>query len=109
MVKKNYTIRKIILALGIAAKKSSPIKHEKEKISKDDIDKRRAVRQKKIEKQKFSEKLRLRIQYVHLLKAKVELLERDYLRLKKSKKYKKSELNKIENKIKKLKDRLKDL
>jgi chromosome segregation ATPase len=115
MEKRNYSLKQVFLAFVRAAKdhpydKTKGFKKiERKKLDNREIKKRVEKRQQKVERERNTEKLRLKVQYVHLLRAKLELLERDYLKLKKSKKYKKSDLNKIENKIKKLKEKLKVL
>ncbi len=106
--KNNFCLRDIFLALTRACKKIEK-KEEEKRASKKNIELARKERQKKIEKHKYVEKLRLKVEYNHLLKAKLDLLEKKYKILKSSKKLKKSDLEKIEKKIKELKKKLKGL
>lgn len=106
--KKPLKLKRIILALGNAAKNIHLKKINKEETKKRDIEKRRALRQKKVEKLRAMEKARLKRQYKNLLTKKIELLERQHADLKKSKKYKKSDFG-IKKRISSLKKRIKDL
>ncbi len=112
--KKSNKLRRIIFALGRAAQgitiKTAP-KTEKPKVDKQklEIEKRRMKRQLKVQRLRNLEKARLKRQYILLLNKKLSYLEGTYKKMKRSKKYKKSELNKIEKKINELKDKIKGL
>ena len=112
--KKSYKLKRIILALSKAAQdipitiKTVPKKPKVDK-RKLEIEKRRLERQRKVERLRNLEKARLKRQYIILLNKKLLYLENTHKSMKRSKKYKKSDLNKIEKKINELKKKIKYL
>jgi len=110
--KKSYKLKRIILALSKAAQ-DVPIRTvpKKPKIDKrkSEIEKKRLERQRKVERLRNLEKARLKRQYIILLNKKLLYLENTHKKMKRSKKHKKSDLNKIEKKINELKKKIKGL
>ncbi len=122
MKKKKYNLRELVFSLAKAAKdiplkvkekktkkEQEPKKQGKPKLDKEEINKRISERQKKVQRLRNLKKARLKKQYKNLLRRKIELMEKEYKRLIRKKKFKKSDLEKIKNKLNKLKNQFKDL
>jgi len=106
-------LRKIILALGEAAGEVSAKEAQKSAKSAEEIEERKRIiekkrkeRQRKVERQKAIERKKLKKQYIELLKAKLELMQKEYMKLRRSKKYSKKEFDKIRDRIKDLKNKI---